>query len=132
MPPVARHVILKLLPLAAAVGVLIAWFAHVEDNGAWVLRNAAPPVMVVLLAALVLVRGGGRFSGNGWREPFAVAGFAVPAVGLSAYLHYAYAVNLDGMFAAGPGELFRFLPVYTTGAGMIGAVIGWIIGRNVT
>jgi hypothetical protein len=36
------------------------------------------------------------------------------------------------MFAEGPGDLFRFLPVYTTGAGAIGGMIGWIVGRNVT
>jgi hypothetical protein len=132
MQRVARRVVWKLLPLAAAVALLVAWFFRVEDNGAWATRNAAPPVVVLLLSAAVLVRGGGRFTANGWREPLAVAGFAVPAVGLSAYLHYAYAVNLDGMFAEGPGELFRFLPVYTSGAGAIGAVIGWIVGRNVT
>jgi hypothetical protein len=132
MQRVAGRVVWKLLPLAAAVAFLVAWFVRVEDNSAWTTRNAAPPVLVLLLSAALLVRGGGRFTGNGWREPLAVAGFAVPAVGLSAYLHYAYAVNLDGMFAEGPGELFRFLPVYTSGAGAIGAVIGWIIGRNVT
>ena len=95
-------------------------------------RNALPPVLVVLLATAVLVRGGGRWTGRGWREPLAVAGFAVPAIGLSSYLHYAFAVNLDNMFASGAGQLFRFLPVYTIGAGAIGAVIGWIVGRNVT
>ena len=44
---------------------------------------------------------------------------------------YAYAVNLDGMFAGGAGDLFRYLPVYTAGAGLIGYAIGWIVGRNV-
>jgi hypothetical protein len=60
-----------------------------------------------------------------------VAGFAIPALGLTLYLHYAYAVNLDGMFDAGAGDLFRFLPYYTVFAGMIGFAIGWLIGRNV-
>lgn len=128
----ARRVILKLLPLVVAVAILVGWFHHVENGGAWAWRNAVPPVLVVLLSAAVLVRGGGRFTGKGWREPLAVAGFAVPAIGLSAYLHYAYAVNLDGMFTGGSGELFRFLPVYTSGAGLIGGMIGWIVGRNVT
>jgi hypothetical protein len=132
MQPVARRVVRKLLPLVAAIVLLVAWFVRVEESSAWVARNAAPPALVVLLSAAVLIRGGGRFTGNGWREPLAVAGFALPAIGLSAYLHYAYAVNLDGMFAEGPGDLFRFLPVYTTGAGAIGGMIGWIVGRNVT
>jgi hypothetical protein len=132
MRPVARRVVLKLLPLVAAVAVLGAWFVHVEDSTAWAARNVAPPALVVLLSTVVLLHGGGRFTGNGWRAPLAVAGFAVPAIGLSAYLHYAYAVNLDGMFGEGPGDLFRFLPVYTTGAGAIGGMIGWIVGRNVT
>ena len=132
MQPVARRVVWKLLPLVAAVVLLVAWFIQVEDSRAWAARNAAPPALVVLLSAAVLIHGGGRFTGNGWREPLAVAGFAVPAIGLSAYLHYAYAVNLDGMFGEGPGDLFRFLPVYTTGAGAIGGMIGWIVGRNVT
>ena len=59
-------------------------------------------------------------------------GYAIPAVGLSLYLHYAFAVNLDGLFGDPPvpGQLFRFLPVYTFGAGAIGFAIGWIVGRN--
>jgi hypothetical protein len=36
------------------------------------------------------------------------------------------------MFIDGTGQLFRFLPLYTTGAGAIGGAIGWIAGRNVT
>ncbi len=123
---------LRLLPLVAAVIVLIAWFHHVEQGGPWVWRNSLPPCIVVLLSAGVLIRGGGRWTGRGWREPLAVAGFAVPAIGLSSYLHYAFAVNLDDMFPSGAGQLFRFLPIYTIGAGTIGAAIGWIAGRNVT
>lgn len=126
------RLILQLLPLVAAVVVLIAWFNEVEQGGPWVWRNALPPALVVLLSTVVLVRGGGRWTGQGWREPLAVAGFAIPAIGLSLYLHYAFAVNLDNMFPSGAGQLFRFLPVYTIGAGVIGAVIGWIVGRNVT
>ena len=71
--------------------------------------------------------------GSGWRLPLGVAGFAIPALGLSAYLHYAWSVNLNGMFpdAVYPHGLFRFLPVYTRVAGGIGFVIGWIAGKNV-
>ncbi len=126
------RLLLRLLPLVASFVVLITWFNEVEQGGPWVLRNALPPALVVLLSTIVLVRGGGRWTRQGWREPLAVAGFAVPAIGLSSYLHYAFAVNLDDMFSSGAGQLFRFLPVYTIGAGAIGAVIGWIVGRNVT
>ena len=43
------------------------------------------------------------------------AGFAIPALGLSAYLHFAYASNLGDLFddARYPMEVFRFLPIYT-------------------
>ena len=63
--------------------------------------------------------------------PLGVVGFAIPALGLAVYLHYAYSVNLDDMFADGPGQLFRFLPMYTVVAGGIGFAIGWIVGRNI-
>ena len=54
-------------------------------------------------------------------------------MGLSLYLHYAYAVNLNGMFSGAPepAQLFRFLPLYTIVAGGIGFVIGWIVGKRV-
>jgi len=90
-----------------------------------------PPALVVALSVLALARGGGRWLGAGWRWPLGVVGFAVPALGLSAYLHYAWLVDLDGLFSGGPGELFRYLPVYTSGAGVIGFAIGWLVGRNV-
>jgi len=62
-----------------------------------------------------------------------VIGFAVPALGLSIYLHYAYTVNLNELFsgATNPEKLFRFLPVYTLVAGGIGFAIGWIVGKKV-
>jgi hypothetical protein len=52
---------------------------------------------------------------------------------LSLYLHYAYNVNLNGMFtdAVYPERVFRYLPIYTLAAGSIGFAIGWIVGRNV-
>ena len=41
-------------------------------------------------------------------------------------------VSVNEMFgvAKSPGQLFRFLPIYTTLAGGIGFAIGWIVGRN--
>lgn len=108
-----------------------AWFNDVQDNGPWVARNLLPLAILVSLSVLTLQRGGGRWTGAGWQLPLGVVGFAIPALGLAAYLHYAYSINLDGMFDGGPGALFRFLPVYTTVAGGIGFAIGWIVGRNV-
>ena len=89
--------------------------------------------MLVLLAAFVLYRGGGQWSGSGKRLPLGVVGYAIPALGLALYLHYAYSVNLNGMFtdAAQPDRLFYYLPIYTSVAGGIGFAIGWIVGRNV-
>jgi hypothetical protein len=128
-----RLIGLRLLPvmlLTIAAGV---WFNDVQDGGPYVSRNLLPPTIVVLLAVLTLWRGGGHWTGSGWRLALGTAGYAVPALGLAIYLHYAYSVNLNGMFGepASPGQLFRFLPLYTTVAGGIGFAIGWIVGRNV-
>lgn len=108
------------------------WFNEVQGAGPYVLRNLIPPAMLLVLAAITLWRGEGRWTGSGWRLPLATAGFAIPALGLAVYLHYAFSVNLNDMFsdAAEPGQLFRFLPFYTAFAGGIGFAIGWIVGRN--
>lgn len=113
----------------AAAGL---WFNEVQDGGPHVMRNLVPPSIVILLALATLWRGAGHWTGSGWCWPLGTAGFAIPALGLSIYLHYAYSVNLDDLFSAaeGAGQLFRFLPVYTTVAGGIGFAIGWIVGRN--
>ncbi len=112
--------------LALFFVVLAAWFADVQGEGPYLLRNLLPPLVAIVLVYLGL---------RGNRRPkllLAAAGFAIPAVGLSVYLHYAYSVNLNELFAGSsqPGEVFRFLPIYTSGAGLIGAAIGWIVGRN--
>jgi hypothetical protein len=127
---------LMLVRLAPLVIVTIAagfWFNDVQDSGPYVLRNLLPPLVVVVLAAVTLWRGGGLWSRAGWRWPLGTAGFAIPALGLTVYLHYAFSVNLNGMFddAEQPAQLFRFLPAYTLVAGGIGFIIGWIVGRNV-
>lgn len=127
----AGHFLVKLSLVAVPVALLLAWFADVEQGGPWVARNLVPPLVFLALGVVTLYRGKGNWTTHGWRMPLATAGFGIPAVGLSAYLHYAYAVNLDGMFEEGPGDLFRFLPIYTGGAGAIGFLIGWIVGRNV-
>lgn len=109
------------------------WFAEIEDSGPYLLRNLVPLSVLFLLALLTLHHGSGKWSGAGMRMPLGTLGFAIPALGLSLYLHYAYAVNLNDMFADAqyPGRVFRFLPLYTLVAGGIGFAIGWIVGRNV-
>ena len=126
-----RRIALRLLPLLLAVIVAAAWFADVQENGPYVLRNLVPPLLVVALAGWALARNNGHFGGD-LRLPLATLGFAIPALGLSIYLHYAYSVNLNGLFdgATQPAEVFRFLPIYTAGAGVIGAAIGWIVGKR--
>lgn len=128
--PVAQTAV-RLAPVLLVSLAAAAWFNDVQAGGPWVIRNLLPLAMLVALAAMTIARGDGRWSGSGWRMPLGTAGFAIPALGLSCYLHYAYAVNLDGMFDDGAGELFRYLPLYTVVAGAIGFAIGWIIGRSV-
>lgn len=122
---------LRLLPVVIVIVGIAAWFNDVQDGGRYLLRNLVPPFTIVLLSALTLHRGGGFWTGSGWRMLLGTVGFAIPAIGLAAYLHYAYAVNLDGLFDQGAGQLFRFLPIYTFFAGIIGFAIGWIVGRNI-
>lgn len=123
----------RLAPVVFAAIAAGAWFYVVQDGGPWAFRNLLPLAVLVALAWLTLKRGGGRWAGSGFRLPLGTLGFAIPALGLSAYLHYAYAVNLNGMFdeASRPAELFRYLPIYTLVAGGIGFAIGYIVGRNV-
>ncbi len=128
-----KLLLLRLLPvlmIAVAAGL---WFNEVQQGGRYLFRNLLPLLLLVLLSAAVLVKGNGEWRGAGLRFPLGVVGFAIPALGLTAYLHYAYSINLDGMFtdAAFPDRIFRYLPYYTVVAGGIGFIIGWIVGRNV-
>ena len=125
--------VLRVLPVLLLTIAAAAWFNDVQDGGPYVLRNLLPPVLLLLLATVIVWRGGGSWTGRGWRWPLGLAGFAIPALGLSIYLHYAYSINLDGMFddAQQPTRVFRYLPAYTLVAGGIGFAIGWIVGRNV-
>ena len=124
---------IRVLPVLLLTIAAAAWFNDVQQGGPYVLRNLLPPLVLLLLATLTVWRGGGRWTGRGWRWPLGLVGFAIPALGLSLYLHYAYSTNLDGMFedAEQPMRVFRYLPAYTLVAGGIGFVIGWIVGRNV-
>lgn len=127
-----RLMTVRLLPLVLLTGAAGAWFNDVQGGGPYVLRNFVPLIIMLLLALLTLLRGQGSWTGSGWRLPLGTLGFSIPALGLAVYLHYAYSVNLNGMFdaAESPVALFRFLPYYTTVAGGIGFAIGWIAGRN--
>ena len=127
-----RLITVRLLPLILLTGAAGAWFNDVQDGGPYVLRNVVPLIIMLLFALVTLLRGQGSWTGSGWRLPLGTLGFSIPALGLAVYLHYAYSVNLNGMFdaAESPLALFRFLPFYTTVAGGIGFAIGWIAGRN--
>lgn len=133
MSAVLKLTIWRLLPLFLITVAAAFWFNDVQGGGSYVLHNLIPLLMLLLLAAFTLYRGDGHWTGTGKRMPLGVAGFAIPALGLSLYLHYAYSVNLNGMFtdAAYPDRIFQYLPVYTTVAGGIGFAIGWIVGRNI-
>ncbi len=133
MGKVSTPTLIRLLPILLITAAAIAYVADVEGPGAYVLRNAVPLVVLVVLSAVTLYRGGGNWNGAGWRWPLGTLGFAIPALGLSLYLHYAYSIDLESLFGAArhPEELFRYLPIYTVVAGGIGFTIGWIVGRNV-
>jgi hypothetical protein len=121
--------VLPVLLLLVAAGV---WFSDVQEGSQYMLRNLLPLGAVLGLSLLTVWRGEGTWTGSGWRLAMGTLGFAIPAVGLSVYLHYAFSVNLNDMFTGtdNPMQLFRFLPYYTSLAGAIGFAIGWIVGRN--
>jgi hypothetical protein len=133
MTDVIKLTVWRLLPVILVSIAAAFWFNDVQAAGPYVLRNLVPLAILVLLSAFVLYRGGGHWGGSGKRLPLGVLGYAIPALGLAAYLHYAYSVNLNDMFtdAVYPDRVFRYLPFYTVVAGGIGFAIGWIVGRNV-
>jgi hypothetical protein len=128
-----RLVVLRLLPVVLVSVAAALWFNDVQQGGPYVLRNLIPLALLVVLSGLVLYLGNGQWGGSGKRLPLGIIGYAIPALGLALYLHYAYSINLNDMFtdAAYPDRVFRYLPVYTIVAGGIGFAIGWIVGRNV-
>lgn len=128
-----RLIALRLLPLVLLLVAAGFWVNDVQDGGEYVLRNWIPFVVLFLLAALTLQIGRGRRGGIALRMTLGTVGFALPALGLSLYLHYAYSINLNGMFsdATYPDGVFAYLPLYTVVAGAIGFAIGWIVARNV-
>lgn len=133
MPDSARFTLVRLAPVVLVTVAAAAWIHAIQGGGPYVARNMLPLLVLTLLAWVTLYRGKGRWTGNGMRLPLGTLGFAVPALGLSLYLHYAFSVNLNDMFsdARFPARVFRYLPGYTLVAGGIGFAIGWIVGRNV-
>ena len=127
-----RLTVVRILPVLSLLVAAAVWFNDVHLNSQYILRNLLPLGIVLALSVLTVWRGKGSWTGCGWRLALGTLGFAIPALGLSLYLHYAYAVNLNEMFTGteSPMQLFRFLPYYTTVAGGIGFAIGWIVGRN--
>ena len=125
--------LIRLLPVVFSAAAAIAYVFHVEGGNAYAIRNTGPIIVVIVLALITLWRGSGHWTGSGWSWLLGTCGFAIPALGLSIYLHYGYAADLNGMYsdAIYPKELFRFLPMYTIVAGTIGFAIGWIAGKNV-
>lgn len=125
--------IARILPVIFLSAAAAAIVVYVEGEGAYALRNCLPMLAVVALAFVALWLGDGAWLGRGWQWPLGVLGFAIPAIGLSVYLHYSYAVNLNEMFSGSDSaiEVFRYLPAYTVVSGTIGFAIGWIIGSRV-
>lgn len=118
--------------MALVTFAAMIYVVHVEGAGAYPVRNCVPMLLALALSVLAVYRGGGSWTGRGAEWPLAIIGYAIPAIGLSVYLHYGYTTDLHGMFseAVYPQEVFRYLPIYTVFAGAIGFAIGWIIGRN--
>lgn len=123
----------RLTPVLILAIAAMFYAASIEQENDYLWRNLLPMHAVVLIAVVTLVRGRGYWTGDGWRMPLATVGFALPTLGLSMYLHYGYSIDLNGMVSESvyPNELFRYLPIYTSVAGIIGFAIGWIVGRNV-
>ena len=126
-------ILVRLLPVLLLTAAALAYVFHVEGTDSYAWRNTVPILAVLILGLITLYRGDGKWSGAGFSWPLGTIGFAIPALGLSLYLHYGYTIDLYGMYsqAVYPEALFRFLPLYTSVAGAIGFAIGWIVGRNV-
>ena len=131
-----RSAVVFLIRLSPVIFVTLSamiYVLKVEAGVAYPFRNLVPMLVVIVLSAITLRKGGGHWTGSGWRWVLGTSGFAIPAIGLSMYLHYGYQVDLHGMYSESvyPTEVFRYLPLYTIVAGAIGFAIGWIVGRNV-
>lgn len=133
MAVTATVFLIRLSPVLFVTSAAMFYVLKVEAGVAYPFRNLVPMLIVIALAVITLRRGDGSWTGAGWRWLLGTIGFALPAIGLSIYLHYGYEIDLNGMYSESvyPHEVFRYLPIYTMFAGAIGFAIGWIAGRNV-
>jgi hypothetical protein len=125
--------LVRLSPVLFVTVAAMVYVLKIEAGVAYPFRNLVPMIALIVLAAVTLKRGDGHWTGSGWSWFLGLLGFAIPAIGLSLYLHYGYDVDLNGMYSESvyPEEVFRYLPIYTIVAGAIGFAIGWIAGRDV-
>ncbi len=123
----------RFLPFLLAVILLAAWMADIRAGEAYLARNLLPGFVWLALVAWALLHNNGGFFQPDARRMLGALGFAIPAIGLTLYLHIAYQANDSELFGPGsrPDQLFRYLPAYTLVAGGLGFAIGWIVGRNV-
>ncbi|MED5462117.1 MAG: hypothetical protein VYC03_05810 [Pseudomonadota bacterium] len=126
-------ILVRLSPVLFITFAAIVYVLKIEAGVAYPFRNLLTKLSVVGLAIATMVKGDGSWTGSGWCWLLGTIGFAIPAIGLSLYLHYGYDVDLNGMYSESvyPEQVFRYLPIYTGVAGAIGFAIGWIAGRNV-
>ena len=97
MHSAAALIAFRMLPVLFVVAAAIFYVFYVEGDAAYPIRNTFPMLLVVVLALVTLVSGGGSWTKVGWRWPLGTIGFAIPAIGLSMYLHYGFSVDLNGM-----------------------------------
>ncbi len=124
----------SLLPPVVVLAVAAVVILEAEDYGPYAMANLLPPALILVLLLHALAGADWRWRQADWRYLLGILGFAIPALGLSLYLHLGLMLEWDGMAsrARTPQLLFRFLPYYTSGAGAIGFAIGWIIGGNLS
>jgi hypothetical protein len=79
----------RLLPVIVLTAAAMAYVVSVQGPNLLAAANTGPMLVVVVLAVVTLGRGRGRWGGAGWQWPLGTLGFAVPALGLSLYLHHA-------------------------------------------
>ncbi|MEL7296224.1 MAG: hypothetical protein AAGJ86_01115 [Pseudomonadota bacterium] len=124
----ARFILLVDLFCVAAV-VAFFWLLTAGNPTTCCRATNATPMVVALVAYVFISR-----RGLDTRFWFALIGFCLPAIGLSAYLHLSFLFDWQGIAsnAITPELLFTYLPIYVMVAGATGSAIGWIVGRFVT
>lgn len=120
MEEATKFTLWRMLPVILLAIAAAVWFNEVQNDGRYVLRNLVPIAILVLLCGVTLHRGRGEWTGAGKRLPLGLIGFAIPALGLSLYLHYAYSVNLNEMFSDAEFPIAFFATCRTTQALRVG------------